>query len=86
MEKYFVTQITKTKDSDIYAIATAVKDDINDAKMLYHQILGGVYAIKMDDQMEHAIVMITNAYGNNIELEVIMPEPVIETVEETEGE
>ena len=70
MNKYFVTQITKTKDSEVYAIATTVKDSITEARMLYHQTLASVYAT---ENIEHAIVEIQNAYGNTEMKEIIMP-------------
>ena len=70
MEKYFVTQITKTNDSNIYAISTTVKDVLDDAKMLYHQILSSVYATK---NIEHFIVNIVDKFGNIVIQEVKIP-------------
>ena len=73
MEKYFVTQITKTTDSEVYAIATTVKDTEKEAKALFHQILASVYATA---NIEHAIVKIDNYYGSTIYMDTIIPEPV----------
>ena len=70
MEEYFVTQITKTNDSEAYAIATTVKDNEKDAKALYHQILASVYATA---NIEHAIVKIDDFYGNTILMDTIIP-------------
>ena len=78
MEKYFVIEITKTKDSDVYASGVTVKEDadpakaLRDAKMLYHQTLASVYA---NANIEHAIVRIDNFYGTPVLLETIIPEP-----------
>ena len=80
MEKYFVTQITKTNDSEVYAISTTVKDNNNEAKALYHQILASVYA---NPNIEHAIVQIQNAYGSIIFMETIVP-PVVPPNDEEE--
>ena len=74
MEKYFVTQITTTTDSEVYAIATTVKDTEKEAKALYHQILASVYAT---ETIDHAIVKIDNFYGNTIIKEIIIPEPEV---------
>lgn len=73
MEKYFVTQITKTTDSNEYAILTTVKDTLKEAKMLYHQTLSSVYA---NDKIEHAIVRIDDFEGHFIHIETILPQPV----------
>ena len=70
MEKYFITQITKTTDVDSYAIATTVKDTLNEAKSLYFQILASVYATA---NMEHAIVKIENAFGSTMFMDTIIP-------------
>lgn len=72
MEKYFVTQITKTEGSEVYAIATTVKDDEKEAKALYHQILASVYATA---DIEHAIVKIDNYFGSTIYMDTIIPAP-----------
>lgn len=81
MEKYFVTQITKTNDSEVYAIATTPKDSKTEAKALYHQILASVYATP---NIEHAIVKIDNYYGNTEMKEVIInipPSPEVQVSE-----
>lgn len=70
MDKYFVTQITKTKDASVYATAITVKETLTDAKMLYHQILASVYA---NTKIEHAIVKIDDYYGNTALMETIIP-------------
>lgn len=70
MDKYYVTQITKTKDSSTYATAITVKDTLTDAKMLYHQILASVYA---NTKIEHAIVKIDDYFGNAVLMEAIIP-------------
>jgi len=69
-EIYFVVQITKTSDSDTYATLITPRNDLNDAKMLWHQICASVYATP---NITHAIVQITDAGGNN----VIVPETII---------
>ena len=71
MGTYFVTQITRTNDSDVYAIAVTPKDNLTDAKGLYHQILASVYATA---NMAHAIVKIDDSYGNCVALETILPD------------
>ena len=87
MEKFFVIQITKTTDSDVYATGITVKENedagraLKDAKMLYHQILSSVYAMQ---SIDHAIVKIDNIFGNTILMEAILPEPEPEPNEEPE--
>ena len=88
MGVFFVTQITKTAGSDVYAIATTVKEDaveavaLKAAKALYHQILASVYATA---DIKHAIVKIDNFYGNTILMETIIPAPEPEPEEEEES-
>lgn len=53
--KFYVTQITNTGDTDPTAIATFEKTDINEAKMLYHQIWASIYA---NPAVTHALVYI----------------------------
>ena len=73
MEKYFVTEITKTKDSEAYAKLITEKNSSNDAKMLFHQTLASIYA---NNKIEYALVYVTNYYGNIVMSESIIPEPV----------
>ena len=71
MEKYFVIQITKASDSQVYATAITVKDAYDEAKMLYYQIMASIYATP---SIEHAIVKIDSAYGSTLMMETIIPE------------
>ena len=80
MDVYFVNQKTKTSDSEIYAIATTVKHDRDEAYALYHQILASVY---ITPNMEHFIVDIENKHGNKEIMETRVPaEPEPEPNEE----
>ena len=78
MEKFFVIQITKTTDSDVYATGITVKENedagkaLKDAKMLYHQILASVYSTA---NIDHAIVKVDKMFGNTILMETILPQP-----------
>jgi hypothetical protein len=78
-EKYFVTQITKEKNSEVYATAITVKDSEKEARSLYHQILASVYA---NDNIEHAIVQMVNFLGYAVVMDVVVPEEEPEPEEE----
>lgn len=73
MEKYFVTEITKTSDSEAYAKLITEKDSLTDAKMLYHQTLASIYA---NVNIEYAMIYVTDYYGNILMTESIIPAPV----------
>lgn len=68
MEKYFVIEISKTINSEVYATLVTVKDTFIEAKMLFHQTMASLYA---NANLEHAIVKIDNYDGNTIAIESI---------------
>jgi len=74
MGKYFITQITKTKDSDVYATAVTVLEDDTTlflAKSTYYSIQASVFATP---NVEHSIVRLDNASGGTIAMDTIIPE------------
>ena len=72
MGKYFITQITKTKDSDVYATAVTVLEDpsLFLAKSTYYSIQASVFATP---NIEHSIVKLDNASGGGILMDTIIP-------------
>lgn len=71
MDQYFVIQITKENGSQAYATLITPKNDLDEAKSLFHQICASVYANK---NIEHAIIEVQDYYGNNIlKPEVLIP-------------
>lgn len=74
MGKYFITQITKTKDSDVYATAVTVLGDDTSlflAKSTYYSIQASTFATP---GIEHAIVKLDNNSGGTIAMDIIIPE------------
>ena len=73
--EFYVTEAIRVKNGDT-AVAVTVKEDEKDARMLFHQILAAAYANK---DLENAVVVITNEYGGNVDVENWhAPEPVPE--------
>ena len=72
MGKYFVVQITKTKDSGVYATAVTPRDSEKEAEMLWHQIMASVLA---DSTIEYAQVYVDDYAGNKVFLRTIYPSP-----------
>lgn len=83
--KFFVTEITKTTDSEAYATLITIKDTRDEAESLYCQILASAL---VNPAIEYALVKIDNVRGNCVLLRVIdhfpIPEPEVpeEPVEE----
>lgn len=84
MGKYFITQITKTKDSDVYASAVTVLEDpsLFLAKSTYYSIQASVFATP---GIEHAIVRLDNSSGGGILMDTIIPAPEPEPEPEEEA-
>lgn len=73
--KYFVVEVTST-DNEVYAKGITEKDDLDEAKMLFHQVMAAAYA---NPEVLYAMCIIVNEYGANEMIEikrvVIEPEP-----------
>lgn len=69
--KFFVTTITRVKGSPS-AIATIEKDDIKQARMVFHQAMASAYATA---DLEYAQAYIRNDVGGT-DLEELIPEEV----------
>ena len=78
MEKYWVTEITKTSDSDAYAKLVTEKNSLSEAKSLFYQVLSSIYA---NPNIEYALVYAKDYYGNDVLMDKIIPEPVYEESE-----
>ena len=60
MGKYFVTEITKTTDSENYATLITIKDVYDEAEALYHQILASAL---VNSNVEYALVKVDDVRG-----------------------
>lgn len=73
--EFYVTEAIRIKNADT-AVAVTVKEDEKDARMLFHQILSAAYA---NEDLENAVVEITNEYGGRVDVENWRaPEPELE--------
>ena len=83
MDKYFVIEITKTKDSDAYATLITIKDTRDEAEALYCQIVASAL---INPAVEYAQVSVNDIRGNKAILRVIdrrvAPEPEPPVIEE----
>ena len=81
MEKFFVTEITKTTDSEAFATLITIKPTRDEAEALYCQILSSAL---VNPAIEYALVKIDNIRGNCELMRVInhIPEPEPEIPEE----
>ena len=81
MDKFFVTEITKTTDSEAFATLITIKDVYDEAEALYHQILASAL---VNPNIEYALVKIDNVQGNCKLLRVIDHRPIPEPEEPVE--
>lgn len=70
-KKYFVVEVTRTEGSESCATAVHVKDTIDEASMLYHQIMASIYA---NDAVVYGLCQIINSDGG---IEVMERYPVL---------
>ena len=63
--EFYVTEAIKIKDQNT-AVNVTVKNDVKEAKMLFHQILASAFANK---DLENVVVEITNSYGGRVDVE-----------------
>ena len=74
MNNYFVVQITKEKNTEVFATQVTPKDTENEAEMVWHQTMSSVLA---NENIEYANVYVEDYLGNKKWSKVIMvtPEP-----------
>lgn len=63
--EFYVMEAIKIKDQNT-AVNVTVKNDVKEAKMLFHQILASAFANK---NLENVVVEITNSYGGRVDIE-----------------
>lgn len=67
--KYFVLEVSTT-DYETYAKGVTEKDDLYEAKMLFHQIMASAYA---NPSVLYAMAIVINEYGANEMIEIKRP-------------